>query len=76
MTVSFRVWLSGRGDFRRVFLCVFVLCPFCEGWLWHVLRVVYNVGNFICSVSLSLKDTEEYNSTVVWVKICYLFRVV
>ena len=38
---------------------------------------VYNVGNFICSVSLSLNDTEEwYNSTIVWVKICYLFRVV
>ena len=33
--------------------------------------------DFICSVPLSLKDTGEWcSSTIVWVKIFYLFRVV
>ena len=37
MTVAFCVWLLGN-YFRRVL----VVDLFCEGWLWHVLCVVYN----------------------------------
>ena len=47
MIVFFRVWLSERDDFRRVFLDLF-----CGGWLWHVLCVVYNVGklHLFCTI--------------------------
>ena len=76
--------LAFRNDFRRVFVdasfSLSVTVSFPRRMVVDKVKMdiccVTSV-DFICSVPLSLKDTGEWcSSTIVWVKIFYLFRVV
>ena len=60
MTISFRAWLSGRDDFRRVLFNG----TFDEGWLWYVLGVVYNFSRLRLFCTMISSGHKQRNSTI------------